>query len=229
MPQLDKVTFFSQFFWLAFFFLGFYIILLKYFLPKMSIILKFRKKKMSFSGEGVTNLGKENEKVRTSYQTILSNGCTSSRKAFNENFREAENWLKDTVLKTNQTTLGVTNKNYIIALGEKTISQNLALNPIFTGLADRPFFSQLLRKLKSLNKVKKGDTFLGIVKDQNSNSQKKGYKTSSVGTEGETLNSQNEKENIKAKSGTNKSFNQNLRSKDLPSEGSDIKKKGKKK
>ncbi len=47
MPQLDKITFFSQFFWLSFFYLGFYFLIYKYFLPKMSRALKFRKRRMS--------------------------------------------------------------------------------------------------------------------------------------------------------------------------------------
>ena len=53
MPQLDKVTFLPQFFWLCVFYLGFYFILLKYFLPKISRILALRKRKMSFSQEGM--------------------------------------------------------------------------------------------------------------------------------------------------------------------------------
>ena len=46
MPQLDTVTFLSQFFWLAFFFLGFYFALVQFFLPRMARILKFRGQKM---------------------------------------------------------------------------------------------------------------------------------------------------------------------------------------
>ena len=47
MPQLDTVTFMSQYFWLCFFFLGFYFSLVQYFLPKMARILKFRQEKMT--------------------------------------------------------------------------------------------------------------------------------------------------------------------------------------
>ena len=46
MPQLDTVTFLSQFFWLAFFFLGFYFALVQFFLPRMARLLKFRGQKM---------------------------------------------------------------------------------------------------------------------------------------------------------------------------------------
>lgn len=47
MPQLDIVSYMSQFFWLWFFFIGFYLTLVQHFLPKMARILKFRQKKMS--------------------------------------------------------------------------------------------------------------------------------------------------------------------------------------
>lgn len=46
MPQLDLVSYMSQFFWLWFFFLGFYLALVQRFLPKMARIIKFRQKKM---------------------------------------------------------------------------------------------------------------------------------------------------------------------------------------
>lgn len=42
MPQFDKITFFNQVFWLFFFFSGFYLIILKVFLPRLSSILKAR-------------------------------------------------------------------------------------------------------------------------------------------------------------------------------------------
>lgn len=47
MPQLDTVTYMSQFFWLCFFFLGFYFSLVQFILPKMARILKFRQEKMT--------------------------------------------------------------------------------------------------------------------------------------------------------------------------------------
>lgn len=46
MPQLDTVTYMSQFFWLCFFFLGFYFSLVRFILPQMARILKYRQEKM---------------------------------------------------------------------------------------------------------------------------------------------------------------------------------------
>ena len=54
MPQLDQVTFLSQLWWCFFFFLGFYFVIHKYFLPKMSRILKLRKKKITMSQDDLS-------------------------------------------------------------------------------------------------------------------------------------------------------------------------------
>lgn len=42
MPQLDKVTLFSQVFWLLFLYFSFFLVLLKYFLPTFSKLFKIR-------------------------------------------------------------------------------------------------------------------------------------------------------------------------------------------
>jgi len=46
MPQLDLATFFSQFFWLVIFFLGFYLVLTKETLPRIARTKKFRHKRL---------------------------------------------------------------------------------------------------------------------------------------------------------------------------------------
>ena len=42
MPQLDKVTLFSQVFWLLFLYFFFFVVFLKYFLPSFSKVFKVR-------------------------------------------------------------------------------------------------------------------------------------------------------------------------------------------
>jgi len=48
MPQFDKLTFFNQVFYVVFIFFGFYFVLLRFFLPKLSSVLKIRQKKLQF-------------------------------------------------------------------------------------------------------------------------------------------------------------------------------------
>ena len=154
MPQLDKVTFLSQFFWLCFFYLGFYILILKYFLPKMSRILKLRKKKLSSSQEGVTNLQQENKKVRWSYDTLITSGFLTSRSIFNTSFQRTQEWLQKLVNTTNQTHSQAMNKAYIYSVGQASLSQNLAITQLSTLWANKLFISYLVKKLNSLSLMK---------------------------------------------------------------------------
>ena len=152
MPQLDKITFLSQFFWLSFFYLGFYFLIYKYFLPKMSRLLKFRKRRINTSQQGVTSMGEESDKVGSSYQALLSTGLTTCKSVFNQNFKQAEEWLFNTVSQTNQTRLKNTNGFYIKSLGERSISQKLSQNHLLVDVSEKTSLSLLIGKLKGLKK-----------------------------------------------------------------------------
>ena len=153
MPQLDKITFFSQFFWLSFFYLGFYFLIYKFFLPKMSRTLKFRKRRMNNSQQGVTSMGEESDKVGTSYQALLSTGLTTCKGVFNQNYKGAEDWLFNTVSQANQTRLKNTNRAYISSLGERSISQRVVHSQTFVDVSEKTSFALLINKLKDLKKA----------------------------------------------------------------------------
>nr|QIQ59675.1 Atp8 [Trebouxia sp. A1-2] len=153
MPQLDKITFLSQFFWLSFFYLGFYFLILKYFLPKMSRVLKFRKRRMNTSQEGVTNVAKESGKVGNSYHTLLSTTLTTCKSAFNKNLKEAGDWLLKNVSEGNKTKLKDTNTNFISSLGERSISQRLYIIQAFADLSERARFALCLNKFRFSRKA----------------------------------------------------------------------------
>lgn len=54
MPQLDKVTFFSQYFWLLIFFFSFYFFVVKYILPKMIRIYLLRQRVLNGNSVSAT-------------------------------------------------------------------------------------------------------------------------------------------------------------------------------
>lgn len=149
MPQLDKVTFFSQFFWLCFFYLGFYIVLLKYFLPKMSRILKIRKKKMNTSQEGILTVVQENESVRNNFNLMIAKGLQTSRKMFYENMLRTTNWLEDIVTTTNRTHYQNINKVYIQSVGDTSLTENLSISQASLHIPETLFFHQLFNKLQA--------------------------------------------------------------------------------
>lgn len=148
MPQLDKVTFFSQFLWLSIFYVGFYLVILKHFLPKLSRILKVRQKKVSHSQEGSTALSQEKEKVGGSLNTLIEQGVGTSKRLFQENLEKTQAWLDKVVKDTNQTALRDANESYIASLGEKSISQNLVVDLTFLPISGKGLAALLAEKIK---------------------------------------------------------------------------------
>jgi len=79
MPQFDKITFFSQIFWLNITFWGFYFIILSTFLPKVAVVLKTRKKKLVLSLSESTGLNQEHLLVDSNRNKCLSSVSEKSR------------------------------------------------------------------------------------------------------------------------------------------------------
>lgn len=150
MPQLDKVTFLSQFFWLCFFFLGFYYIILKFYLPEISRILLLRKKKMGDSQEGMISLQQENQKVRENSEILLSKAFGISKNLFNNFFSHTTNWLTKNASSINKTSYQNVNASYIQSLGETALSQNILFYHASPNFPENLTFKLLLNNLKSL-------------------------------------------------------------------------------
>lgn len=147
MPQLDKVTFLSQFFWLCALFLGFYLAVLKNFLPKMSRVLKYRKKKLGQSHKGVGDMHKENTLVRSSANKVLENGLKNSRDLFKQNSQRTEKWMLELIRATNNTSFQKTNNTYLYSIGERSISYKLSVQGSFRDFSNTVFLSVLFNKM----------------------------------------------------------------------------------
>ena len=139
MPQLDKVTFLSQFFWLCVFFSGFFIFQLKFFLPKMSRILKFRKKRVSESG-GVL-FQKEESLLLNSSETLSKNLFKNSKNFFKDSFSKECSWfLKKASIF--QKKLERKNRSYFKEIALKNLSNLFAIKSVllpcsFSGLSSK--------------------------------------------------------------------------------------------
>lgn len=149
MPQLDKTTFLSQFFWLLFFYIGLYLVILKHFLPRLSRILKVRQRRVSLSQQGTSALLEEREKVEGSLNTLVEQGVRVSKGLFQENLQATHQWLDQVVSDSNRTTLRDANQSYVATLGENTISQNVAVDITFPTISGKGFALALTEKIKS--------------------------------------------------------------------------------
>ena len=155
MPQLDPVTYFSQFFWLCFFFFSFYIVICKDFLPKMGRILKLRKKKINVSAQGVQNMEQENEKVNASSKAVVDNGINTCSQLLSTQLHRVESWLADVVTDVNRKQLHSSNQLYIQWIGDNCIGQQIALQAAGPTASPRVFASILVEKCKNKHQVSK--------------------------------------------------------------------------
>jgi len=152
MPQLDKVTFLSQFFWLCFFFLGFYYVILKFYLPKISRIIALRQKKLGFSQEGMHFLQQENQQVRENYGTLVEKALEISKSLFTNLFSHATNWLDSNASSINKMHYQNVNTSFLQSLGESSLSQNLLFYHASKNLPEILTFKVLIKNLETIKK-----------------------------------------------------------------------------
>jgi hypothetical protein len=122
MPQLDKVTFLTQFFWLCIFYFGFYLLLVKHFLPRMARLLKLRQAKMSLS-QGGFSLQEKSELQKTG-DSLLLHGAKSSRNFFTTSLQNTSDWMASTVQQTNRSHFQSLHQAYILSLFQMGTLQN---------------------------------------------------------------------------------------------------------
>jgi hypothetical protein len=74
MPQLDKVTFFGQFFWLCIVFTGLYLILVKFCLPSIARILKVRESLLQHT-DSATSFDESQSPGLNTQNILAANEC----------------------------------------------------------------------------------------------------------------------------------------------------------
>lgn len=87
MPQLDKVTLFSQVFWLIFLYFLFFLIILKYYLPQFSKLFKLRFYYTNSSSElfkDQSNSIKNIAQLFSSFSSFVGKGVLFNTAYYNE-------------------------------------------------------------------------------------------------------------------------------------------------
>ena len=149
MPQLDKVHFFSQYFWLSISYFGFYFLVAKHFLPRMARILQFRKNKLQTqSSENQNN--NELNLVQESKNTYLQNVFNTENKFWSQNSKRMVEWYNSSLSDKNMEIEDL-NKLYIKKVGSNSLSQSAALAGIKIGTPKLIHTIFLLQQLKSRN------------------------------------------------------------------------------
>lgn len=92
MPQFDKLTFFTQIFWLTIIFFGFYFVTLQTYLPKIAAVIKTRKKKIDSGIASIASSKIESVKVTNSLNTLLELFFNNSKSELNFNITRGYSW-----------------------------------------------------------------------------------------------------------------------------------------
>jgi Plant ATP synthase F0 len=127
MPQLDQVSFLSQFVWLCVLYLGFYYTALKVFLPKLGRIVAVRKRKITLSPAVGGGRDSEGGRVRTHRDGVLAQACGVSRDVFQGLVAQTTHWVEASTLAANQDVYRHANTRYLESLGATSLSQALAV------------------------------------------------------------------------------------------------------
>ena len=109
MPQFDKITFFNQLFWLFVFFSGFYLTFLKFFLPKLSSILKARNKKLQKGSTNLTAFNEEQISVTFIFHNILETISFIAKNLLLNSSEKITIWVSVSVKKLNEENLRKSN------------------------------------------------------------------------------------------------------------------------
>jgi hypothetical protein len=122
MPQLDLMTFFTQFFWFSIGFSFFYIFLLHYIMPAIALTLKFRKKKIELLAIDINNKKESASSLLTTYDTVLSKSLVFSRNFIIKVGNYGNSWLNSSMSDINLVNLAKVNQTYIRTVSEKDFS-----------------------------------------------------------------------------------------------------------
>jgi len=109
MPQFDKITFFNQLFWLFIFFSGFYLTFLKFFLPKLSSILKARNKKLQKGSTNLTAFSEEQISVTFIFHNILETISFIAKNLLLNSSEKITIWVSASLKKLNEENLKKSN------------------------------------------------------------------------------------------------------------------------
>jgi len=93
MPQLDTVTFFNQLFWFTVVFFGFYFFVLGTIIPKLTLVLKARAKKLQQDMSSSAALKAEASAIMGSYDKEFIALSSSLVSGVNTSLEARSEWL----------------------------------------------------------------------------------------------------------------------------------------
>ena len=122
MPQLDLMTFFTQFFWFSIGFSFFYVFLLHFITPAISLNLKFRKKRLNILANDINKKKEGALSLLTTYDNVLLKVLNFSRLYVVKIVCFGNSWVQKSVLETNCSHFLQPNIRYIKHISIKSLN-----------------------------------------------------------------------------------------------------------
>lgn len=130
MPQLDLMSFFTQFFWFSLAFSLFYIIMLHYILPSIVLSLKFRKKVLEHLATNIDIKKRNVSDILITYDTVLQKAFRFSRLYINKVIVFCNVWILSISLKVNNSCFMLVNSFFTRMVIEKTFCVTILNNKL---------------------------------------------------------------------------------------------------
>ena len=122
MPQLDLMTFFTQFFWFSIGFSFFYIFLLHYVMPVIALNLKFRRKRLDILENDINKKKEGALSLLTTYDNVLLKTLSFSRVYVTKTANYGNSWIQKTVSEINSSHFLQSNTFYIKSIVARNLN-----------------------------------------------------------------------------------------------------------
>jgi len=133
MPQLDTVTFMSQYFWFMLVFLLIYFRVVIYYLPSIARTLKIRYKIKNKDQAEISNIGKVTTEVNDSIESVMKKTLTIVNTGISEIKEGSEKALDSAIKQVNQeSNVSSANTLYIKSLVNLHIKNYMLSNIVNT-------------------------------------------------------------------------------------------------
>ena len=122
MPQLDLMTFFTQFFWFSIGFSFFYIALLHYVMPVIALNLKFRRKRLDILANDINKKKEGALSLLTTYDNVLLKTLNFSRLYVTKTVNYGNSWVQKTISEINSSHFLQPNTFYIKSIVARSLN-----------------------------------------------------------------------------------------------------------
>lgn len=121
MPQLDLMTFFTQFFWFSLGFSIFYIFLLHHVMPVIALNLKFRKKRLDILANDINKKKEGVLSLLTTYDNVLLKTLNFSRLYLTKTVNYGNSWVQKTASDINSAHFVQPNTSYVKSIAVRSL------------------------------------------------------------------------------------------------------------